>query len=173
MPQAQLDDTMNNISHDSALQYHIERAGDDKSLWQALLSNVLMQLTKELATAGKHRVTAMNLRGAENMVKSFNKNEFEQWKVGVRNSVERNDSDWIGLIAHRTPHPPLISFQHEPSCAAQQSCKSSLHYHILLSRVTIDQYLGTPRFKVRDFYYLQPIILSELHICRERSFYCL
>ena len=85
MPQAQLDDIMNNISHDSALQYHIqvERAGDDKSLWQALLSNVLMQLTKELAAAGKYRVTAMNLRGAENMVKSFNKNEFEQWKVGA------------------------------------------------------------------------------------------
>ena len=83
-------------------QARSKEAGDDESLWGVLAKDVLMHLTSQLAATYFHGdiIASQTLEGAERLVKSFKKAEFEQWKDGVRTGVERKD--WSDLIAHRT-----------------------------------------------------------------------
>lgn len=80
----------------------VEKAEVDDSLWRDLLSDILMHLTLELASTNMKGSVIANpdLERADDIVKSFNEDELEQWKVGVRNGVKKND--WIDLLARRT-----------------------------------------------------------------------
>jgi len=105
LPDAQLTALNHNMkgkSKSRKWQVFLKEAGDDNSLWLDLLSEILSHLTAELAfTNMKGSVIASpNFERADDIVKSFNKDELEQWKVGMRNGVEKNN--WIELIAHRT-----------------------------------------------------------------------
>ena len=79
----------------------VEEAKDDER-WMNLLSDILMHLTRELASTNmKGSVIAnLTLEGAEEMVNSFNEDELEQWRVGVRNGIKSND--WLDLLECRT-----------------------------------------------------------------------
>jgi hypothetical protein len=83
-------------------QILVDEAEADDSLWWDILSDVLMHLTQELASTNmKGNVIAnLTLKRANDTIKSFNEDELEQWKVGVRNGVKGND--WIDLLACRT-----------------------------------------------------------------------
>jgi hypothetical protein len=112
LPDAQLtalNGEMKQRSRTQAWQYRINEAANDDSLWQPLLSDVLMHLTCRLeATDMKSKVIAsLPVNRAIEMVMSFSNDVFEQWKVGVRDGVENNH--WKGLIEHRTTRFPLIS----------------------------------------------------------------
>jgi len=90
-------------------QVFVNKAEYDESRWRDLLSDVLMCLTKELASTDMKGsvIVSPNLDGADEFVNRFEKEVFEEWKVGVREGVENND--WTRLIAHRTTRFPLIS----------------------------------------------------------------
>jgi hypothetical protein len=105
LPDAQLSTLSSNMKQKSdrkMWQVIVEEAEVDDSLWWDVLSDILMYLTQELeSTNMKGSVIAnLTLKRADDILKSFNEDELEQWKVGVRNGVERND--WVDLIAHRT-----------------------------------------------------------------------
>jgi len=107
LPDAQLTAFNHNMKGKSKRrkwQVILKGAGDDNSLWLELLSTILSHLTAELAfTNMKGSVIASpNPERANDIVKSFNEDELKQWKVGVRNGVEKND--WVDLIAHHTLH---------------------------------------------------------------------
>ena len=87
----------------------INKAEYDESWWRDLLWDVLMYLTEELASTDMKGsvIVSPNLDGADEFVNRFEKEVFEEWKVGVREGVENND--WTRLIAHRTTRFPLIS----------------------------------------------------------------
>jgi len=75
----------------------------DDSLWRDILSDVLVGLTLELASTNmKGSVEILTLKRADEIMKSFNEDELEAWKVGVRNGVKKND--WTDLLARRTSH---------------------------------------------------------------------
>ncbi|KAF8346497.1 hypothetical protein F5887DRAFT_959331 [Amanita rubescens] len=42
-------------------------------------------------------ITKLTFEGADDIVKSFNEDQLEEWKVGVRNSVK--SKDWTDLVA--------------------------------------------------------------------------
>ena len=44
-------------------------------------------------------IANLTLGYADDMVKSFNEDKLEQWKVGMRNGVKNND--WVDLLARR------------------------------------------------------------------------
>jgi hypothetical protein len=96
-----LNDKMKRMSDRKEWQVLINKAECDDSVWLALLSEVLMHLTGALASTNmKGRViTSPNFDGADEFVKCFNNEVFEEWKVGVREGVGNND--WT-LIAQRT-----------------------------------------------------------------------
>jgi hypothetical protein len=83
-------------------QIWVDQAEVDNSQWLNLLSDVLVCLTMELASTNMKDSVIANLTHAraEAIVKNFNEDELEGWKVGVRNGVKRND--WIDLLARRT-----------------------------------------------------------------------
>ena len=76
----------------------VEEAEVDDSLWSDLLSDILIHLPEELIMKGSP-IANLTPKRAEDIVKSFNEDELEQWKVGVRNGVKKND--WIDLLACR------------------------------------------------------------------------
>lgn len=90
-------------------QVFVNKAEYDESRWRDLLSDVLMCLTKELASTDMKGsvIVPLTPHGAHEFVNRFKKEVFEEWKVGVREGVENND--WTRLIAHRTTRFPLIS----------------------------------------------------------------
>jgi hypothetical protein len=128
LPDAQLTALNHNMkgkSKSRKWQVFLKEARDNNSLWLDLLSEILSRLTAELAfTNMKGSVIASpNFERADDIVKSFNEDELEQWKVGVRNGVEKND--WLDLIAHRTLHFGLsdhqITFNHINHSETQNS----------------------------------------------------
>jgi hypothetical protein len=105
-----LNDKMKRRSDRMQWQLLVNKAEYDESMWLDLLSTVLIHLTGALASTNmKGSVIAswQNFDGAEEFVKCFNNEVFEEWKVGVREGVENND--WTRLIAHRTTGFPFIS----------------------------------------------------------------
>jgi hypothetical protein len=105
LPHAQLIELSAKMKHKSdrmKWQIFVKEAEADDSLWWDIHLDVLMHLTEALAsTSMKHSVIASpNPERANDIVKSFNEDELEQWKVGVRNGVDRND--WTDLLVHRT-----------------------------------------------------------------------
>ena len=70
-------------------------------MWGDILTDILIHLTLELVSTNmKDNVIAnLTLERADDMVKSFNEDELEQWKVGVQNGVKKND--WIDLLVRR------------------------------------------------------------------------
>ena len=70
--------------------------------WHALLCAILMQLTCALSRTNLKSsiIVPPNLDAAEGIVKSFTEDELEEWKVGVRSGLIKND--WAALITHRT-----------------------------------------------------------------------
>jgi hypothetical protein len=105
LPDAQLttlNDEMKKGSHGQMWQLRLQSAENDESMLRVLLRDVLWYLTRELASTNMKGSVIVNLtlERANDIVRSFNEDELEQWKVGVRNGVEKND--WIDLIVHRT-----------------------------------------------------------------------
>jgi hypothetical protein len=102
LPDAQLIELSAKMKHNAdrkKWQMFVKEAEADDSLWWDILLDVFMYLVQELAsTSMKHSVIAPER--ANDIVKSFNEDELEQWRVGVRNGVERND--WTGLLVHCT-----------------------------------------------------------------------
>ena len=70
-------------------------------MWGDILTDILIHLTLELVSTNmKDNIIAnLTLERADDMVKSFNEDELEQWNVGVQNIVKKND--WIDLLARR------------------------------------------------------------------------
>jgi hypothetical protein len=66
-----------------------------------ILSNVLTDLTQELASTDMRDSVIANLtrEHANDIVKSFNKDRLEEWKVGLRNCVK--SKDWTDLVLRR------------------------------------------------------------------------
>jgi hypothetical protein len=98
-------DTLNHNMKRSSKSYQWQllidsNPGDEG--WLRLFSDVLMRLTMELATTDMKSkfIASPNLNHSYDLVKSFNKEEVEQWKAGTRSGVERDD--WADLIKHRT-----------------------------------------------------------------------
>ena len=88
---------MYNLSVDAA-----EAAEANESMWRNILSNVLINVTLELASTDmKDSVIAnLNRERADDTVKSFNKDQLEEWKVDVRNAVR--SGCWNDLLERRT-----------------------------------------------------------------------
>ncbi|KAF8240638.1 hypothetical protein L208DRAFT_1384042 [Tricholoma matsutake] len=106
----------------------VEKAEVDDSLWRDLLSDILMHLTLELASTNMKGSVIANpaLERADDIVKSFNEDELEQWKVGVRNGVKKND--WIDLLARpelKIPRMPNIAPKFELSHEQEKATKDS------------------------------------------------
>ena len=80
----------------------INGAEANNNLWPSILSDVLMHLTSELASTDmKNKVIAdLTLDRANKIVKSFDEDQLEEWKVGVQNGVKGNN--WTNLIERRT-----------------------------------------------------------------------
>jgi hypothetical protein len=97
-----LTDIMKHKSDRKKWLVFVKEARDDDTLWRDLISDVLMHLLGELASTNMKgsMIASPNPERADDIVKSFNEAELEQWKVGMRNGVEKNN--WIELIAHRT-----------------------------------------------------------------------
>jgi hypothetical protein len=97
-----LNQSMQNHCNSRAWDLRIERAEHNATVWQPLISDVLVCLTATLvATDAKSSFIAEpNDTGAKVIVEGFNEKELEEWKVGVQRGVEMND--WSGLITHRT-----------------------------------------------------------------------
>ncbi|KAM6495407.1 hypothetical protein JOM56_008113 [Amanita muscaria] len=93
-----LSSNMDEVSSRKLWKILVDRAvaKNSESLWSDILSDVLMHLHLEL---GSTNMNGANIKGAYDIVKSFNKDELEAWKVGVRNGVERKD--WNDLLARR------------------------------------------------------------------------
>ena len=77
----------------------LDKTEADGTLWRNLLSTVLMDLTLELANTDM-KGSVISRERVRDIVKNFNKDQLEEWKVGVRNGVTMND--WIDLLARRT-----------------------------------------------------------------------
>ena len=97
-----LNDKMKRMSDRKQWQVLVNNAECDDSVWWALLLQVLMHLTGALASTNMKGsvITSPNFDGADEFVKCFNNEVFEEWKVGVREGV--GDNDWTRLIAQRT-----------------------------------------------------------------------
>jgi hypothetical protein len=82
--------------------YHIEQAEADPSLWQLLISSVLVILAEELATSKMKDsfIASLSHSGADDIVNGLDNKGLEELKAGVRDGMENND--WSALIAHRT-----------------------------------------------------------------------
>lgn len=67
--------------------------------WLNILSDVMMQLNQELAYTNMKdgNIANLTLDRASDIVKGFNEDELEEWKVGVQNVIDKND--WIDLLA--------------------------------------------------------------------------
>ena len=91
---------MNTIAYRRNWEISVDNADDP--LWPGRLADVLMDLTRELAGTDMRNsvISNMTLEGADDIVKSFNKDQFEEWKVGLRNGVK--SKNWIDLVARRT-----------------------------------------------------------------------
>ena len=93
-------------SHMNALAYRrrweISVDNADDPLWPGILSDVLVDLTRELADTDLRNsvIAKLSLERADDIVKNFNKDQFEEWKVGLRNGVK--SKNWIDLVARRT-----------------------------------------------------------------------
>lgn len=112
LPELQLTLLSNKMKHRSDMgfwQNHLNKAEHDDSVWLYLLSVVLEALTGAMASTNLKGsiITSPNFDGAEEFVKRFNNEVFEEWKVGVREGVENND--WGRLISHHMTSFPLIS----------------------------------------------------------------
>ena len=79
----------------------VNDAGDDASEWRDLFSDVLVSITGHLAiTDLKASVTPpQNSLQADEIVKGFDDEEFDEWKRGVQKGVKEND--WTVLISQR------------------------------------------------------------------------
>jgi hypothetical protein len=105
LPDAQLSTLAYNMKQRSdrkKWRISVEEAEVDDSLWRDILSDILMYLTSELASTNMKGsvIAGVDPRRADDIVQSFNEDQLEQWKVGVRNGVKNND--WIDLLARRT-----------------------------------------------------------------------
>ena len=65
-----------------------------------LHADVFQPLTQALASTKHCIIASLTLERPNDNVKSFNEDKLEQWNVGMRNGVERND--WTDLLMHRT-----------------------------------------------------------------------
>ena len=112
LPELQLTLLKNKMKHMSDMRFwqnHLNKVKHDDSVWLYLLSDVLDVLTGALASTNLkgNIIKSPNFDGAEELVKRFNNEVFEEWKAGVREGVENND--WGRLISHRMTSFPLIS----------------------------------------------------------------
>ncbi len=96
-----LKDNMKESSARSSWQPRIMLAMVDSRSWLGLFSDVLMNITQELAATGIRGsvIACPSMRRANEIVESFNKDELEEWKAAVQNGVEKGD--WTDLIEHR------------------------------------------------------------------------
>ena len=88
-----LNDKMKRRSDRMQWQLLVNKAEYDESMWLDLLPTVLTHLTGALASTNMKGsvIASQNFDGAEEFVKCFNNEVFEEWKVGVREGVENND----------------------------------------------------------------------------------
>ena len=87
---------MNSLAYRRDWEILVDTADD--SLWLGILSDVLMELTRELASTDV--ITNITFDRADDIVKSFNKDQLEEWKVDVRNAVR--SGCWNDLLERRT-----------------------------------------------------------------------
>ncbi|KIL67286.1 hypothetical protein M378DRAFT_9526 [Amanita muscaria Koide BX008] len=116
---------MDEVSSRKLWKTFVDRAvaDDSGSLWPDILSAVLMHLHVEFRSTN---MKGANIKGAYDIVKSFNKDELEAWKVGVRNGVERKD--WNDLLARpefTILNTPNIAPTFEESRQQEQATKKS------------------------------------------------
>ena len=80
----------------------INAAKANNNLWPSILSDVLTHLMLELvSTDMKNKViTDLTLDHANKIVKSFDKDQLEEWKVGTQNGVK--GKGWTNLIECHT-----------------------------------------------------------------------
>ena len=112
LPELQLTLLKNKMKHMSDMRFwqnRLNKVEHDDSVWLDLLSDILEVLMGKLAFTNLKGsiITSPGFHGAEEFVKRFNNEVFEEWKVGVREGVENND--WGCLISHRMTSFPLIS----------------------------------------------------------------
>jgi len=116
LPQDQLTMVRENMAHysrDGAWKQIIQMASVEDTLWPNLIiPNILMSITQELAQTDMRGgvIADVTISRAMHMVKSFSKEELEQWKTGIRNGVETGD--WSSIIEHPTlenPNMPRLS----------------------------------------------------------------
>ncbi|KAF8339317.1 hypothetical protein F5887DRAFT_1232790 [Amanita rubescens] len=84
----------------------------ESSVDDADVSDVLRDLTENLASTDMRDsvITKLTFEGADDIVKSFNEDQLEAWKVGVRNSVK--SKDWTDLVAR--PELKIATFELSP-----------------------------------------------------------
>ena len=87
---------MNSLAYRRDWEILVDTADD--SLWLGILSDVLMELTRDLASTDV--ITNITFDRADDIVKSFNKDQLEEWKVDVRNAVR--SGCWNDLLERRT-----------------------------------------------------------------------
>jgi hypothetical protein len=87
-------------------------SGDDRSLWQKLLTQVLNYFTAALEATHINVkgsvIKLLTLEQSEEVVQSFSEEEFKQWEARVQNCAE--SSDWTSLLDPRTTWLPCIPF---------------------------------------------------------------
>jgi hypothetical protein len=97
-----LHNKMNEHSRTGVWKYILNHTEDDHLglRRKTLFSHVLCSITSELRDNTLAIDSPKTSQGATDILESFNKDELEEWEIGVRNGVENRD--WTGLIAHRT-----------------------------------------------------------------------
>ena len=101
LPDDQLTALVNNMKLLSESRWQGEMASNNDSVQWNLRADVLMHLTSELASTNMKGavIPSPNFSGALAILKTFTKNELDQWKNGIQNGVENND--WNDLLTHR------------------------------------------------------------------------
>jgi hypothetical protein len=101
LPDEQLTKLNSNMDRRRMYEILVDAAEANESLWRDILSNVLTDLTQELASTDMRDSVIANLtrEHANDIVKSFNKDRLEEWKVGLRNCVK--SKDWTDLVLRR------------------------------------------------------------------------
>ncbi|KAF8324798.1 hypothetical protein F5887DRAFT_1022029 [Amanita rubescens] len=101
--------TLNSNMDRKRWKWMVNEAEANNDLWPDLLSDVLGRLTLELASTDmKNKVIAnLTFDHADKIVKSFDEDQLEAWKVGVRKGVKEND--WTNLIERPELRIPNIA----------------------------------------------------------------
>jgi hypothetical protein len=101
--------------------WELRISGDDDSKWQ-VLADVFCDLTTVLATSGLKGsvIPPVSKNEAEDIVRGFTGEEFNEWKDGVNKGVR--EGDWGELIKHRMFHYTFggpMAFYHSNSEAQE------------------------------------------------------